>query len=112
MIHKKIDASGERALKTALDSHDPDLIYLSLLHIHAKTNAEGYEEILKKYPEAARQYAIYCRQNGKIGSNLHKPKDDDSLATAAKTFKTAGANFTQKEWSGEQHTGCNLTTTQ
>ena len=110
MIHFKIDASGERALKTALDSHDPDLIYLSLLHIHAKTNAEGYEEILKKYPEAARQYAIYCRQNGKKGRfdsqrdetfhlamvQLTQAKDDDSLATAAKTFKTAGADFASR----------------
>ena len=99
---------GERALITALESHDPDLIYLSLLHIHTKTSSEGYEAMLKKYPKAAHQYAIYCRDNGRPARfnsqrdetfhlamvQLSQAYSDDqvleNLSTAAKTFKTTG----------------------
>jgi len=111
----KIDATGERALKTALESHDPDLIYLCLLHIHQKTSPEGYEAVLKQYPQAARQYAIYCRQNGKMSRftsqrdetfhlamvQLTQATSGETLATAAKTFKTAGADFAARAI--EQH---------
>jgi len=68
----KIDRTGEKALECALESHDPDLIYLALLHIHSKSSQEEYREILRKYPTAAAQYTIYCKQhNRKMLEELH-----------------------------------------
>lgn len=61
----EISPKGERALECALESRDPDLIYLCLLHIHAKRPKDEYSQVLKKYPAAAAQYAIYCKEHNK-----------------------------------------------
>lgn len=113
----KIDRSGEKALECALESHDPDLIYLALLHIHSKCSSDEYREILRKYPQAAAQYAIYCRQHNRkmleelddpqvrtfhlgktlllqAAGNRNAEEKIPTLENAAKTFKmTANSDF-------------------
>ena len=115
----KIEATGEKALECALESHDPDLIYLALLHIHSKSTVEEYRAILRKYPSAASQYAIYCKQhNRKMLEELHDAQSRtyhlgmthleqaaacdelgdkiNSLDSAAKAFKMGGNDFATK----------------
>ena len=71
----KIDRTGEKALQSAVESHDPDLIYLALLHIHSKCSQDEYRDILRRYPTAAAQYTIYCKQyNRKMLEELHDPQ--------------------------------------
>ena len=85
----KIDSTGEKALQCALESHDPDLIYLSLLHVHSVSSADDYQKMLKKYPKAANQYAIYCRENNRKVVGQFKSKRDESFYLATIQLKNA-----------------------
>ena len=56
----RIDNTYEKALTCALQSHDPDLIYLCLIKLRKlyRNDENAWAEILKKYPAADRQYKI------------------------------------------------------
>ena len=73
----RIERTGERALQCALQSHDPDLIYLCLIQIRKlhRNNEASWREILKKYPTAERQYEIYLRDENRKG--LKSDTSDD-----------------------------------
>lgn len=95
----EISPKGERALECALASQDPDLIYLCLLHIHAKRSKDEYTQVLKKYPAAAAQYALYCKEHNKrMLEELHDPAEHALYLAMGhlSSAKAAGTDFERK----------------